>query len=120
MAASNVDEVLCLLLDHSNRDVVHSVCGVLMNLTADPAHRRLLVRSPRASATSFALGGTCPDTEEVGNAAHAPGMRSKAFQHCIEEFESGRFSDTEEGRHVYYVRLRTTGCFAWWTCWIVR
>jgi len=50
MAASNVDEVLCLLLDHSNRDVVHSVCGVLMNLTADASHRRLLVRSlPRAS-----------------------------------------------------------------------
>jgi hypothetical protein len=56
MATSNVDEVLCLLLDHGSRDVVHSVCGVLMNLTADAAHQRLLVR-PSHHAALVSAGG---------------------------------------------------------------
>merc|ERR1711964_60966 len=32
-----VDEVLVILLDHSNRDLVYYLCGVLVNLAADPA-----------------------------------------------------------------------------------
>lgn len=84
MAASNVDEVLCLLLDHSNRDVVHSVCGVLMNLTADAAHRRLLVRSPRASATGFAPGQTCSRTELAQK--RRTWARHEQKGHCYQKF----------------------------------
>ncbi len=30
------------LLDHSNREVVYNVCGVLMNLMIDEAHKKAL------------------------------------------------------------------------------
>ena len=32
MASARVDEAMCLLLDHPNRDTLYSICGVLMNL----------------------------------------------------------------------------------------
>ena len=53
MANNRVDEALCLLLDHSSRDVVYSVCGVLMNLSSDPAHPPLLAD---ADGIRYALG----------------------------------------------------------------
>ncbi|KAK3249599.1 hypothetical protein CYMTET_40976 [Cymbomonas tetramitiformis] len=45
MAASRVDEVMCLLLDHGNRDVLYSICGVIMNLTSDVQHWQLLAEA---------------------------------------------------------------------------
>lgn len=37
------DETLVLLLDHSNREVVYNVCGVIMNLMADATHKHVLI-----------------------------------------------------------------------------
>jgi hypothetical protein len=45
MAAARVGEALCLLLDHPNRDVLYSVCGVLMNLSADERHWQLIAEA---------------------------------------------------------------------------
>lgn len=39
---SVVDELLVVLLEHNNREVVFTVCGILMNMTADPAFRNVL------------------------------------------------------------------------------
>ena len=36
------DEMLLLLMDHSNREVVYNVCGVLMNLMTEPKHKQML------------------------------------------------------------------------------
>eukprot|EP00056_Hartaetosiga_gracilis_P003298 m.61894 g.61894 ORF g.61894 m.61894 type:complete len:922 (+) comp11402_c0_seq9:171-2936(+) len=38
------DEVLCLLLAHDDKDVVYSVCGILINLLSDPQHRHILTK----------------------------------------------------------------------------
>eukprot|EP01116_Phalansterium_solitarium_P021419 TRINITY_DN6651_c0_g1_i1.p1 TRINITY_DN6651_c0_g1~~TRINITY_DN6651_c0_g1_i1.p1 ORF type:complete len:756 (+),score=297.80 TRINITY_DN6651_c0_g1_i1:221-2488(+) len=42
MAQLKADEMAVLLLDHSNKEVVYNVCGVLMNLMADPASKHVL------------------------------------------------------------------------------
>ena len=39
MNAKRVNEMLVILLDHSNREIVFSVCGALMNLAGDKAHK---------------------------------------------------------------------------------
>lgn len=44
MVDAHVDEVMIMLLDHGNTEVVYSVCGVLMNLVADPKHKDVLGR----------------------------------------------------------------------------
>jgi len=44
MVETHVDEVMIMLLDHSNAEVVYSVCGVLMNLVADSKHKDVLSR----------------------------------------------------------------------------
>ena len=37
-----VDQLLLLLLDSESRELVYASCGVLINLTADPAYRSIL------------------------------------------------------------------------------
>jgi hypothetical protein len=37
-----VDELLVVLLDHTNREVVYTACGILMNMAADPKFRRVI------------------------------------------------------------------------------
>eukprot|EP00899_Mesostigma_viride_P026896 jgi/Mesvir1/7391/Mv19192-RA.1 len=44
MAAARVDDALILLLDHSNRDILFSACGALMNVTAELEHKRVVAR----------------------------------------------------------------------------
>jgi len=44
MVETHVDEVMIMLLDHGNTEVVYSVCGVLMNLVADPKYKDVLSR----------------------------------------------------------------------------
>jgi len=56
MANARVVEALCLLLDHSNRDVLYSVCGVLMNFTSDQAHLCLLAEADGVSMLIDLLG----------------------------------------------------------------
>jgi len=55
-------EALCLLLGHSNRDVVFSVAGALVNLGADPEGARVLAEygafSGLVEALEVALGGS--------------------------------------------------------------
>jgi hypothetical protein len=36
--------MMAMLLDHSNREIVLNVCGVLMNLVADPNCRGFVVQ----------------------------------------------------------------------------
>jgi hypothetical protein len=43
MAASRVDEALCVLLDHGNREIVFTVCGVVMNIAADEGNREGII-----------------------------------------------------------------------------
>ena len=38
----HIDEVLLMLLDHSNNEVLYSVCGVLTNIAADKDHKGTL------------------------------------------------------------------------------
>mmetsp|Transcript_20615 Transcript_20615/g.40822 ORF Transcript_20615/g.40822 Transcript_20615/m.40822 type:complete len:876 (+) Transcript_20615:32-2659(+) len=45
MRACRVDETLVLLLDHSDNKVVFGVCGVLLNVAADPAVHSILFDS---------------------------------------------------------------------------
>ena len=40
MKSKRVDEILCILLDHPQQSVLVAVCGVLMNVAADPLFRR--------------------------------------------------------------------------------
>ena len=37
-----VDQLLLLLLDSESRDLVYVLCGIFINLTADPAYRSIL------------------------------------------------------------------------------
>jgi hypothetical protein len=43
MAESRVDEALCVLLDHSNREIVFTVCGVVMNIAADEGNKEAII-----------------------------------------------------------------------------
>eukprot|EP01047_Picozoa_sp_COSAG01_P044491 COSAG01_NODE_4025_length_5425_cov_242.536050_5_plen_76_part_00 len=42
MKTHRVDEILLILLDHPRKEVLLAVCGVLMNLAADPLFRSVL------------------------------------------------------------------------------
>ena len=44
MGSSRSDEALVLLLDHASREVVFSAVGALVNIAADPATKRVLVK----------------------------------------------------------------------------
>lgn len=39
---TGADETLVMLLDHSNREVVYNVCGVLMNFMSDSSRKHIL------------------------------------------------------------------------------
>lgn len=53
MGELKVLDCLVVLLDHSNREIVHTVCGVLMNAALDPSTRdALLAVRPVASEAS--------------------------------------------------------------------
>ncbi|KAG7398664.1 Armadillo repeat-containing protein 2 [Phytophthora boehmeriae] len=43
MSEVKVLDCLVVLLDHSNREIVHTVCGVLMNAALDPSTRQALL-----------------------------------------------------------------------------
>ncbi|GLE01093.1 hypothetical protein PINS_up009906 [Pythium insidiosum] len=45
MAEHQVLDCLVILLDHSHREIVYTVCGVLMNAALDPSARRVLTAS---------------------------------------------------------------------------
>ena len=40
----HIDEVLLMLLDHTNNEVLYSVCGVLTNIAADSDHKATLTK----------------------------------------------------------------------------
>ena len=41
---ATVDQELVLLLDHSNRELVYNVCGVLMNFMSDTTSKHILMQ----------------------------------------------------------------------------
>ena len=47
MSESRVDEALCVLLDHSNREIVFTVCGVIMNIASDERNREATLAALR-------------------------------------------------------------------------
>lgn len=46
-----MDELLIVLLDHTNREVVYTACGILMNMSADPSFRNVI--SPEEGVDSL-------------------------------------------------------------------
>jgi len=44
MARLRIDEVLVILLEHTNRDLVYYICGVLVNLAADSSCNGRLIQ----------------------------------------------------------------------------
>jgi hypothetical protein len=46
MARTRVDELLVVLLDHGNREIAFSACGVLMNVASDERHKEVLYQCP--------------------------------------------------------------------------
>lgn len=48
-----VDELLVVLLEHTNREVVYTVCGVLMNLLSDPEYRHVMLKNELAGVDNL-------------------------------------------------------------------
>lgn len=43
LATRKASEMLVMLLDHSSREVVYNVCGVLMNLMPEATHKKIFL-----------------------------------------------------------------------------
>eukprot|EP00055_Hartaetosiga_balthica_P012876 m.63915 g.63915 ORF g.63915 m.63915 type:complete len:935 (-) comp8094_c1_seq2:250-3054(-) len=91
LVANRSDEVLCLLLAHDNRDVVYSVCGILINLLSDPEYRYILTKDDYVGLAN--LIDVMVVCGEEGGDWQTAGLACKALWNYADQISTQQFEE---------------------------